>query len=326
MNVGQSNPIAAVSVQVLGGQLGSLVSGALQSFQGPQGLGQLQNLLTQLQSAMGQLSQLTGGAQGFGQQPGAVSPASIEVTIASNPLGFCQPSSTGLQTFTKPPLVGSDSQWPQFSDAVNARTTGSHKVYDGSNPWAKSGAARDEAGLVGWAMQQNDTVRYDSDRKMFYTTDQSGVNRDVMSLEQLKNVANGSGPISSNAGAPYLAVGNAINNAAAASTPRPLSDILQALQGVTQQLSSAGSSSAASSNAAGAGGTSATNFSSGNEGGWGKIDSMMSQAEQLMNSDKPSDQLKAQQLMQKAQRMFEMISKMMEQQSQMISKAIQAIK
>jgi flagellar basal body rod protein FlgG len=53
---------------------------------------------------------------------------------------------------------------------------------------------------------------------------------------------------------------------------------------------------------------------------------MMSQAESLMSSDKPSDQLKGQQLMQKAQRMFEMISKMMEQRSQMMSKAIQAIK
>jgi hypothetical protein len=58
----------------------------------------------------------------------------------------------------------------------------------------------------------------------------------------------------------------------------------------------------------------------------GNIDSMMSQAEQLLSSDKQSDQIKGQMLMQKAMRLFEMISKMMEQQSQLASKAIQAIR
>jgi len=58
----------------------------------------------------------------------------------------------------------------------------------------------------------------------------------------------------------------------------------------------------------------------------GNIDSMMAQAEQLMASDKPSDQLKGQMMMQRAMRMFEMISKMLEQRSQAQAKAIQAIK
>ncbi len=64
----------------------------------------------------------------------------------------------------------------------------------------------------------------------------------------------------------------------------------------------------------------------GGGGGWGNIDSMMQQAEQLMQSDNQSDQLKGQMLMQRAMRLFEMISKMMEQQSQLASKAIQAIR
>jgi hypothetical protein len=56
------------------------------------------------------------------------------------------------------------------------------------------------------------------------------------------------------------------------------------------------------------------------------IDKMMAEAEQLMASDKPSDQLKGQMLMQRAMRMFETISKMLEQRSQAQAKAIQAIK
>ncbi len=117
-----------------------------------------------------------------------------------------------------------------------------------------------------------------------------------------------------------------------------LGDLLSKLQGLAgggaasaatgaAGLAAGSAASSASAGSAGvSGGGSAAPASTGNSGGWGNIDSMMSQAESLMNSDKPSDQLKAQQLMQKAQRMFEMISKMMEQRSQMMSKAIQAIK
>ncbi|MDX2153455.1 MAG: hypothetical protein SFV54_22110 [Bryobacteraceae bacterium] len=60
--------------------------------------------------------------------------------------------------------------------------------------------------------------------------------------------------------------------------------------------------------------------------GAGKIDGMMSQAESLMSSDKPSDQIKGQMLMQKAMRLFEMISKMQEMRSKAQSTAIQNMK
>jgi hypothetical protein len=62
------------------------------------------------------------------------------------------------------------------------------------------------------------------------------------------------------------------------------------------------------------------------DGALSKLDSMFDQAEKLMQSDKPSDQLKAQMLMQKATRMYETISKMMQQRSEAQAKAIQAIK
>jgi hypothetical protein len=60
--------------------------------------------------------------------------------------------------------------------------------------------------------------------------------------------------------------------------------------------------------------------------GWSNIDSMMSQANQLMQSPNQSDQLQGQQLMEQAQRMFELVSQMMSQQSELVSKAIQNMK
>ncbi|MEZ5356681.1 MAG: hypothetical protein R2762_28930 [Bryobacteraceae bacterium] len=56
--------------------------------------------------------------------------------------------------------------------------------------------------------------------------------------------------------------------------------------------------------------------------GWGAIDSMMAEAEKLAKSKNPSDQLRAQQLMQQAQQMFQTISKMLQQMSEMFKTAI----
>jgi hypothetical protein len=55
---------------------------------------------------------------------------------------------------------------------------------------------------------------------------------------------------------------------------------------------------------------------------WGGIDTMMAAAEQLAQSDKPSDQLKAQKLMNQAKMMFETISKILQQISEMAKTAI----
>jgi hypothetical protein len=55
---------------------------------------------------------------------------------------------------------------------------------------------------------------------------------------------------------------------------------------------------------------------------WGGIDTMMAAAEQLAVSDKPSDQLKAQKLMNQAKMMFETISKILQQISEMAKTAI----
>ncbi|MBL0160865.1 MAG: hypothetical protein IPP47_27845 [Bryobacterales bacterium] len=370
--INNMNPVAQMSVSLLGGPQGAVVGQALAPFAGKAGMQQLQQVFKQLQQALGDLQKLLGGqggqasqagSGGFQAQPGAMSPASINIEIRMNPSATL---AQGDMSFGKAPIVGNDSQWPAFSQSVNSRITGSDSakagLFDGSNPWSKNDGKTGERAAIGWTMQQNDKLRYDADSKQFYTTGADGARTNAVSLDQVMQTINGAGGAGPSNGAAFQAVGNLVNNLPNAQQPPPdmtqilkmFEDLIQMMQGggagggSTQAAtggSGAGSASGAgwsspatgasaaggalsssstgnSGSASGAGG----GVSSSSSGGWGNIDSMMSQAESLMNSDKPSDQLKAQQLMQKAQRMFEMISKMMEQRSQMMSKAIQAIK
>jgi hypothetical protein len=378
--INNMNPVAQMSVSLLGGPQGAVVGQALAPFTGKAGMQQLQQVFKQLQQALGDLQKLLGGQGqsgqagpgGFQAQPGAMSPASINIDIRMNPTATL---AQGDMSFGKAPIVGNDSQWPAFSQGVNSRITGSDSakagLFDGSNPWSKNDGKTAERAAIGWTMQQNDKLRYDADSKQFYTTGADGTRTNAVSLDQVMQTINSAGGAGPSNGAAFQAVGNLVNSLPNAQQPPPdmtqilkmFQDLIQMLQGggagggSTQPATGgAGSGSASgagwSSPAAGAlaatgagtsvsaGGASSSSaagasasssgagggVSSSSSGGWGNIDSMMSQAESLMNSDKPSDQLKAQQLMQKAQRMFEMISKMMEQKSQMMSRAIQAIK
>ncbi len=324
---------------------------------------QLQQALGDLQKLLGGQSGQTGqaGRSAFQAQPGALSPSTINIEIRMNPMGTL---AQGDQSFGKAPIVGGDAQWPAFSQAVNSRITGSESakagLFDGGNPWSKNDGKMGERAAIGWTMQQNDKLRYDADNKQFYTTAADGTRSNAVSLDQVMQTINSAGGPGPGNGAAYQAVGKLVNNLPQAQQApmdfqqlmQMFQELLQVLQGgnaggVSPQSATGASGSAsgaswsspASSSSPAGGSASASStggsasasptggsMSSGASGGWGNIDSMMSQAESLMNSDKPSDQLKAQQLMQKAQRMFEMISKMMEQRSQMMSRAIQAIK
>jgi hypothetical protein len=199
-------------------------------------------------------------------------------------------------------------------------------------------------------MQQNDTLRYDADRKMFYTTDQNGVTRDAMSLDQVIQTMRANGGANPNNGAGFQAVGQLANQAATPPNIQSLQQILQQLQQLLSGmkpvagLESRGAANGFSTGGANGGGYSAPSSNSissgsgsGSASGGGsledsvaaagsKIDDMFAQAEKLMASDKPSDQLKAQMMMQKAQRMFESISKLLEQRSKAQSTAISNIK
>ncbi|MEZ5356683.1 MAG: hypothetical protein R2762_28940 [Bryobacteraceae bacterium] len=83
---------------------------------------------------------------------------------------------------------------------------------------------------------------------------------------------------------------------------------------------------ASASEAGSASGSGSSTPIGGDSKGWGAIDSMMAEAEKLAKSKNPSDQLRAQQLMQQAQQMFQTISKLLQQLSEMFRTAIGNIK
>ncbi len=384
VQVTNSVHIVNVAREIAGGKpigeaLNKGVSGGVKGA-GPGGpsLAELQNLQKQLESTRSQVDQTIGAlkqAQAqFDAKPGCMSPSSLPQEVMNNPLQFLMAlmgsfgqgeaaapaPSGGPVKHAKAPLAG-DNFGP-FAAAANNRCSGHNQLFDGSNPWQKQGAARDEAALVGWAMQKTDNVQYDTDRKMFYQTEANGAKTDLMSLADLKKAADGAGGISQNNGAAFNAVGAALDQASAKAASKPqqqqapqmptmeqlLSMLMQFMQmlqgggaaggangtqnaGSTTGASGSGSASgpgAASSSSSTGGSGSASGSGGGisttDSSGWGKLDDMKSQIDKLASSDKQSDQLKAQQMMAQMQRMFEMISKMMEQLSQMLSKSIQA--
>jgi hypothetical protein len=109
-----------------------------------------------------------------------------------------------------------------------------------------------------------------------------------------------------------------------------LGKMLEALGGGGSATAAGGSTAAPSSGGGvsgsqGSGGSSAPAIG-GDSQGWGAIDSMMAEAEKLAKSKNPSDQLRAQQLMNQAQQMFQTISKLLQQMSEMFKTAIGNIK
>ncbi|MCW5964411.1 MAG: hypothetical protein KIT83_10260 [Bryobacterales bacterium] len=114
--------------------------------------------------------------------------------------------------------------------------------------------------------------------------------------------------------------GGAIGSAGASGLGSGSGSISGGGPGASSAASAAGTGGSGSGSASGGAGA-----SQGSSGG-GNIDSMMSQAEGLLRSDKMEDQLKGQKMMQQALRMFELLSKLIEKQGEMQSKAIAAIK
>lgn len=351
INIGNININRLVGTlgPALGGPVGSLLSAIPQ--------GQLGKLPQMLKGLMGGFGKAGGVLPSHGaQRPLPFSPKNITMVVVMNPAGALQqPASSGpLQNFAKAPIVGNDSQWGSFANAVNSRITGNDKSFNfsGTNPWV-GGGDKNEMAAIGWAMQKNDKVRFDADRKQFYVTNADGSKRDVASLDEVKaEIARNGGANPSN-GKAFNAVGSfmesRVNSAAskpaqkAPSNANPFQELLKMIEKLVKALTGgqAGGASAASGSGAASGSSGASAAapaaSTSSSGGGGaidnminsagsKIDNLMGQAEKLMASDKMSDQLKGQRMMQQAMRLFEMISKMLEQRSQMQAKAIQAIK
>lgn len=215
----------------LGGPIGAALSAA---FKLGQDSGDLKSALSKLSSSL----------QGAGpkmssqvaSQPQPFNAASISITITQNPMQAATQSPN--QRFATPPMVGSESQWPAFAQAANSRITGnSQGLFDGTNPWSKNDGRMEERAAVGWVMQQNDSLRYDADNKMFYTTATDGTRTDKLSLDQVVNTIRANGGANSNAAA-FPAVGKLANDAANSPGPAtPQGNPLNAITGVLKQLS-----------------------------------------------------------------------------------------
>ncbi|MCU0227593.1 MAG: hypothetical protein MUF01_08125 [Bryobacterales bacterium] len=395
MKIGLPKPaqLLSLATKMAGAGLGGPIGAALgAAFQLGKSASEMKSTLSNLQSALN-----SGAPRVNAQTPSQPQPfnrTTITIHIHQQPLQAATQSPN--QRYTMPPIVGNDSQWPAFSQAANARITGGGAaLFDGTNPWTKNDGRIEERAAVGMVLQQNDSLRYDADNKMFYTTSTNGVRTDKLALNDVVNTIRAHGGATQDARS-FSAVGKLANEAAntpGAATPqqnpmkaladvfKQLSDvfgkILQQLAGGQQNaaksisdafealgksLSGAGGGSAASSpmfsgglSAMGGGGSvsggpgqqamgirgtgdgasgssftsapaSAGSPSAGSAPGGGNLDSMMSQAEKLLRSDKMEDQIKGQKMMQQAMRMFELISKLIEKQSEMQSKAIAAIK
>lgn len=214
----------------MGAQVGEIMGGLVAGPTDPSAvLGQvkelLQNLAEGLQGLLGQQAP---------SRPQAFSPSCVSPDALQNPMGVLRENNTtninininiggadaGLQAgpvhYGKAPMVGNDSQWPGFSDAVKGRMTGSESaknaLFDGTNPWAKNDDKTVERTAVGWAMQQDDRLRYDTDRKQLYITNTDGSTRDVASIGEVMEKIAANGGANQNNGKGFQAVGGFLQN------------------------------------------------------------------------------------------------------------------
>ena len=239
------------------GPLAGPIAGLLQH-----AVGQQSKALDQLKSDLGQLQQQfsKAGGAGAGQAAGApqpFSPVSISVHIVMNPMGSLQqaPGAAGgpLQSFGKVGEVGNDSQWATFANQANARITGNDKSFNfnGTNPWNGAGDKADMA-AVGWGLQKNDKLRFDSDSKQFYTTGADGSRRNVASLDEVKAQISKAGGANPNNSAAYNAVGafldGRVSNPPAgqqagpgqAQSANPFQEIIQMIEKLLKALTGGG--------------------------------------------------------------------------------------
>ena len=131
----------------------------------------------------------------------------------------------GLQTpaasmnpinYPKAPGVNTEADWPAYSKAIGDRLTGSkaNKLAvdgGGQNIWTMQGGNLDERAAVGWALQQNQNLRYDTDRKQFFLSYPDGSTKDVASLGNVVNVIRQNGGANQNNAAGMKAVGSYLN-------------------------------------------------------------------------------------------------------------------
>ena len=103
------------------------------------------------------------------------------------------PPSQARTSWTKVPTVHLESQWPAASSIVASRLVGSSENraiihFDGRNPWSNADGNLERRTAVWQVMQQDETLRFDADRGMFFRTASDGTTRDVVSVDNIVNL------------------------------------------------------------------------------------------------------------------------------------------
>jgi hypothetical protein len=126
------------------------------------------------------------------------------------------PSGLGeLRTFGRLPEVNPDdpASWQRFHQTEAQRVSGGRAgVLDlgAANPWAVRDGAFEERIAVGWALQQNPHAQYDADRRTFFVADAAGNQRDIATLDDIRQVVHANGGFHNSNGAAMQAVGAAL--------------------------------------------------------------------------------------------------------------------
>ncbi len=118
-----------------------------------------------------------------------------------------------------PEVDGSAAGWQRAAPIVEGRTVGTQSNREGihmngQSPWSNADGKLPERAAVWWALQKNADVKYDADKKEFFTT-KAGGQRDqtVATLADVMGAMNAAGGPSPSNGAAYQAVGQTIDDA-----------------------------------------------------------------------------------------------------------------
>jgi len=109
-----------------------------------------------------------------------------------------------------PEVDGSPAGWQRAGGIMAQRVTGSAAAsihMGGKNPWSNADGKMNERIGAWWVAQQDTRLRYDSDKKAFFTTDSNGKRKTVAKMSEILAVMAKNGGAAPNNATAYRAVG-----------------------------------------------------------------------------------------------------------------------
>ncbi len=111
---------------------------------------------------------------------------------------------------------GTTGGWQKMADQAKSGLTGSPDAQQrilngGKDPWNTADGNRDERISVLWAMQQNPNVRYDADKKEFFTKGADGSQTKVADLAEVEKMVTDNGGFDQNNATALHKVGDLLN-------------------------------------------------------------------------------------------------------------------